>query len=117
MFKLRVLCGLLALVFLASGGLLGDDKKDSKDSPSTTKFKGFLPQNWGKLGLTDKQKQDVYKAQSEYREKIDSLKGQIKKLEEQQTADLLKVLTDDQKTRLKEILSGKAGDAPKTEKK
>lgn len=116
MFKLRLLCAVLAVTFLASSGLLGDDKKDSKDTPSTTKYKGFLPQNWGKLGLSEKQKQDVYKTQTEYREKIDSLKGQIKKLEEQEKADLFKVLTDEQKARLKDILTGKAGET-KTEKK
>ena len=115
MSSLRVMLGVLAIGLVTSGVLLGDDKKDANDTP--TKAKGQLPPNWGKLGLTDKQKQQVYKTQEEYRERIEKLKGELKKLQEQEKADLFKVLSEEQRTRLKEILAGKAGDAPKDDKK
>lgn len=115
MSRLRVLVGVLVIVLVASGGLLGQDKKDAKDTPA--KAKGQLPQNWGKLGLTDKQKQQVYKTQEEYRDRIEKLRVEIKKLQDQEKTEMFKVLTEEQKTRLKEILAGKAGDAPKDDKK
>lgn len=91
----------LALVLIASAGINGQEKKD-------TKVKGVLPANWGKLGLTDEQKQKVYKVQAEYADKIDDLEAKIKELKGKQRTEMEKVLSDEQKKRLKEILGGKA---------
>src|SRR5207249_5166517 len=98
------------VVVLAAGGtlLLG---QDTKDAPG--KVRGQLPPSWGKLGLTDKQKQTVYRIQSDYRKKIEPLDKKIQDLRKQERAELLKVLNDEQRTRLKEIISSKTGgDAP-----
>jgi len=108
------LIGVLAVALIAGGGLLGQDKKEAKDPP--TKFKGFLPPNWGKLGLTDSQKQAVYKTQTEYKQKIDSLKAQIAKLQEEERAEMLKVLTPEQKKRLAELLTGSIDPAKDSKK-
>jgi hypothetical protein len=103
MKQLRAVVGLAIVAgLLASGVLLGEQD-------TGTRFKGVLPPNWGKLGLSDKQKQDVYRIQTEFGEKIEALKVQIKQLEEQERAELVKVLTDEQKNRLKQILAEKAG--------
>lgn len=110
MIRLRAVIAVLAVALLLGGWLHGDDK-DSK-----AKVKGQLPQNWSKLGLTDKQKDAVYRTQADYREKIDSLDQQLKKLKDEERAELLKVLTTEQKDRLREILTGKAG-LDKEEKK
>ena len=117
MLKLRILFGLLVLALVLGGGLYGQDTKnsqdpkDSKDPP--TKAKGMLPTYWSKLGLTAKQKQDVYKKQAEYRGRIDALRLQAKELEDKERGELLKLLTDDQRKRLREILDEKAGITPK----
>ena len=71
------------------------------------KAKGTLPPNWNKLGLTDKQKQEVYTIQTEYRQKIEDLQRQIDKLRKEEQAALGKVLDDKQKARLREILTEK----------
>lgn len=49
---------LVSGVFLASSGSLGQEKKkkDDKTDPPP-KVKGMLPQYWGKLGLSNEQKQ------------------------------------------------------------
>lgn len=104
MMYARGLLGLAALVLVMGGSLLGQDKKDS------AKAKGTLPQNWSKLGLTDTQKQDIYKVQTEFRGKIEDLQAQVKKLQNDERTELQKILTDAQKARLKEILLEKAGD-------
>jgi len=104
MARLRLLVGTLILVVAAGGGLLlGQDSKDSG------KVRGQLPPNWGKLGLTDKQKQTVYRVQADYKKKIDPLEQKIQELRKQERSELLKVLNDDQRERLKEIISSKAG--------
>jgi Spy/CpxP family protein refolding chaperone len=101
--------GVVTLMLIASSGLYGVD--DKKDPP--TKVKGTLPANWAKLGLTDEQKQKVYRAQSEYREKIGVLEQQIKELKEKERSEMEKVLTDAQKARLKELANAKVPDSDK----
>ncbi len=114
MSSLRGVFLILAVALLAgcfaSSSLHGQDKKD--DTPS--KVKGVLPANWGKLGLTDEQKQKVYKVQADYNDKIGALEKQLKDLKATEKTEMEKVLTDAQKARLKEILSSKA---PATDKK
>jgi hypothetical protein len=94
----------LAVALLAGGWLQGQDKKDDP-----VKVKGVLPANWAKLGLSDKQKQDVYKVQGDYHDKIAALEKQVKDLKAQEKTEMEKVLTDAQKARLKEIILEKAG--------
>jgi Spy/CpxP family protein refolding chaperone len=105
----------LAVALLAGSMLQGQDKKD--DTPS--KVKGVLPANWGKLGLTDEQKQKIYKVQADYNDKIGTLEKQLKDLKATEKGEMEKVLTDAQKARLKEILQSKvpAGDKKTDEKK
>jgi hypothetical protein len=114
MLRPRALLGMLAIALLMGGWLHGEDTKDGKDDK---KIKGTLPANWGKLGLTDKQKQDVYKAQSEYKDKIADLEKQIKELKEAEKSAMEKVLTDEQKKRLKEIVNAKLPDTKDPDKK
>ena len=69
--------------------------------------KGVLPPNWKKIGLTDAQVQDIYKAQSKYNDEIDKLELKIKELKASRDKDMKAVLTPDQKKRLDDILTGK----------
>lgn len=109
MRRLSLLAALFVLALFTGGLLTGDDNKvvfqDKKEDP--VKYKGILPQNWKKLGLTDEQTQKVYKVQTEYGAKIDQLEAKIKALKAEEKADMYKVLTDAQKARLKEINEGK----------
>jgi Spy/CpxP family protein refolding chaperone len=99
---------LLGAMFVMSGGLIGQDaKKDGKKDDPPVKAKGVLPTNWGKLGLSDDQKQQIYKIQNKYDEEIDKLDAKIKELKAARTKDMKGVLTADQKKRLEEILLGK----------
>jgi len=110
MARFATLLTVLLVAFLIGGWSIGDDKKttdDKKDPPA--KLRGMLPANWGKLGLTDEQKQKVYKVQKDYGEKIDKLEAEIKKIDDEMKAERYKILTDAQKARLKEILSKEPG--------
>jgi Spy/CpxP family protein refolding chaperone len=111
----RIVIAAMIAALIALGGLaLAQDKKEGP------KLRGQLPPNWAKLGLTDVQKQQVYKVQSEYQTQIEALQAQIKDLQSKEKAELDKVLTADQKKRLREILDEKvpgAGGATKPEDK
>ncbi len=85
-------------------------KEDAKKEPTTkTKAKGQLPQNWGQLGLTDEQKQSVYRLQGKHNEEIDTLEAKIKEIKAKISEERMKILTAEQKKRLEEILKAKAG--------
>ena len=109
-----LLTGLLVL----SGGSIGQDAKpkedpkkdDKKKDDPAPKVKGQLPPNWGKLGLSDTQVQEIYKIQNKYGAEIDKLQAQIDDLKAKRTKDTKAVLTADQKKRLEEILTGKDKD-------
>jgi Spy/CpxP family protein refolding chaperone len=111
MSRCRLMFAVIVMALFLGGGSLGQDKKtdDKKDPP--TKLKGQLPPNWKKLGLTDAQVQQVYKIQADYDVKINALQEQIKKLKGEEKGELMKVLTEAQKARLKEITEGKGGES------
>ncbi len=88
----------LATVFLFGGLLIAQEPP---------KIKGTLPANYGKLGLSEEQKQKIYKLQADYDAKIADLDKQMKQLKAQEKVDLEKVLSPEQKQKLKDILSGK----------
>jgi Spy/CpxP family protein refolding chaperone len=103
MLRVRGLLGMLALLLMVSWLVAADNKTDTDKKEPDPKAKGTLRANWKKLGLTDDQVQKIYKVQSDYRTKIDILEQQIKDLRQQELADQVKVLTEAQKARLKEL--------------
>jgi len=106
-----VAAGLLAV---CSPWVAGDDPPKAKEPAA--KMRGQLPQNWGKLGLSEEQKQKVYTVQNEYKAKIDALRRQVTELQTQERKDMENVLTDAQKTRLRELAASKAPADTKKEK-
>ncbi|MFL5245397.1 MAG: hypothetical protein ACJ8FY_25150 [Gemmataceae bacterium] len=110
MYRLRVVMGVLAAA-LVVGTLSGDDKKDPP------KGKGTLPTYFKSLGLSDEQTAKVKLVHAEYKEKIDELEQKVKDLKAAERSQYEKILTADQKRRLREILEKKAfgGDSSKVE--
>ncbi len=62
-----------------------------------------LPNNFGKLELSDAQKDQIYAAQARYNGQIDVLEEQIKSLKEKRDAEIEKVLSLAQKQKLKTL--------------
>jgi hypothetical protein len=102
---IRTLTALALVVLVSSTCLLADDPPKKTEAPPP-KAKGFLPKNFKALGITDSQKDAIYKVQSQYGAKIDALKAQIRELQQQEAKEIYAVLTDAQKARLKEIRVG-----------
>src|SRR5688572_28519173 len=113
MFRASCLA-LFTCLLVLSGGLIGQDnkpkedaKKDEKKADPPGRVKGTLPANWGKLGLTDSQVQDIYKVRNKYNDEIDKLKAKIKDLESTRDKESKAVLSPAQKKRHDDILTGK----------
>jgi TolA-binding protein len=107
---LAVVAILFTGLFIANG-LQGQDKKDNKDKAPQVRV---LPPNWGGLGLSDEQKQKIYKVQDVYKPKVDDLRKKIEELEKQlselktkERAEREQILTEVQKKKLKAINEGK----------
>jgi hypothetical protein len=98
------LLALFTCLLVLSGGSIGQDKKEDKKSDPAPKVKGTLPANWGKLGLSDTQVQDIYKVRNKYNDEIAKLKAKITELETTRDKESKAILTPDQKKRLEEIL-------------
>jgi hypothetical protein len=122
--KLRVGVPVVLALLLAGGFLLGQDAKKAEEP--APKLRGTLPRNFKKLGLDEAQIRAIYKVQSTYSAKIDALAQQIRNLRAEEAGEIEKVLTDAQKSRLKELKLGettktadadKKPTAEKTEKK
>jgi TolA-binding protein len=90
------------LAILMMGSMLtwqatAQEKKPAKDA------RGPLPAHYGKLGLSDEQKDGMYQVHDEYKSQIDALSAQIKKLMVERDTKLQEKLTASQKTRLQEL--------------
>lgn len=106
----RALAGgamLATLLALSTGGAVSQDKKE-KAPPG--KITGQLPQGWKDLMLSAAQKEEVYKINADYKEKVDKLEEEIKKLKVEQTKKRLAVLTDEQRKKLREAVGGESPD-------
>jgi hypothetical protein len=110
-YHLRFFALMLAIVVLSGPGVFSQEKKDPKEP-----VKGMLPTYWKQLGLSKDQTQEVYTIQAKYKADIAKLKDQIEELEAKQRKDLEKVLTEAQRTKLREIIAEKAGLSPETKK-
>jgi hypothetical protein len=106
---MRVCLFSVVLALLCLGGpISGEEPKGRKPT---------LPSKWGKLGLSEEQRQKVRSIRTDYASRIDALRKQIAALEKEEKAELYKVLTDGQKTRLRELQTSEPAGASPTEEK
>jgi Spy/CpxP family protein refolding chaperone len=71
-----------------------------------------LPANWKKLELSQAQREKIYSIRASYRKQISDLQAQIRAIRKKEMAEMVAVLTKEQKAKLTEGLT----DAPKTKK-
>ena len=108
----RILVGvalLSALALLGSGDTHSQDKEKEKAGPDKKAAAG-LPKYWDQLGLTDAQRAEVVKLTRDKRDKVDKLREEIRKVDEEYARKRVAVLTDDQRKKLIDLV---AGEAPK----
>jgi hypothetical protein len=95
---LACLTVILGIVLLAGPGTSQEKKP-----------KGQLPQHWKKLDLSKEQIGKIYSIQGTYKTKIKGLKDQIAALEKQEKGEMFKVLNEEQKEKLRQIVLGESG--------
>jgi Spy/CpxP family protein refolding chaperone len=106
----RILAGLAlltALALLGAGDTRSQDKdKEKAKSGAEKKAAGPLPKYWDELGLTDAQRAEVVKLTREQKHKVDKLREEIKKLEEEYARKRVAVLSDEQRKKLIDLVAG-----------
>ena len=92
---------------LSVDSTIGQEKPAAKAAPATVakKAAGRLPAQYGKLGLSDAQRQKIYGLQADYGKQIDELEKQINSLKQKENSEIEAVLTPDQKSKLDELLA------------
>ena len=91
-------------------------KKESKTAKTsatakksvTKKSKGRVPPHYGKLNLSNDQRNKIYEIKAGYKTQLDSLKKQLAELTQKQKTECEGVLTASQKSTLDKILSDAA---------
>jgi Spy/CpxP family protein refolding chaperone len=78
-------------------------KPATKAAEPAKKVTNRLPSNYGKLGLTDAQRDKVYAIQEKYDSQLDALEDQVKALKAKRTSESEAVLTPEQKKILKDL--------------
>lgn len=79
------------------------ERTTSTAAAPAKKLTGRLPPGYGKLGVSDEQRQKIYAIQHRYEQQITELEKQIEALEARVDEESQAVLTTAQKARLKEV--------------
>jgi len=110
--------GLCTAVLLGVAGLQAHGQRDAagKDKSSVgvddssfiavqkkrKKPRGRLPNYYGKVGVSEEQREKIYAIQAMYRPKIEALEKQIAELKAKEDAEVEAVLTPEQKKKVEE---------------
>lgn len=90
-------------------GLAQEASKPGKANPAAKSDqadgkKGRLPAHYGKVGLTEIQKQKIYGIQGQYDEQLDALEKQMDALKAKRDQEVEAVLTEDQRKIVKSLV-------------
>lgn len=85
------------------------------EADAATESRGRLPYYFGKLGIGNEQREQLYEIDDEYTEQIEALEKQIKALEDERNRRMEALLTPGQKLRLKELREAAARRAAEKE--
>ncbi len=101
----RVMLNALILLLCSSISGWSQDaaKPTTKGAAVEKKTTNRLPANYGKLGLTDAQKDKVYAINDKYESQLDALEEQLKALRAKRGSETEAVLTSEQKKILKDL--------------
>ena len=115
----RVVLNALVLLLCCSitGWSQDAAKPTTKGAAAEKKTTNRLPANYGKLGLTDAQKDKVYTINDKYETQLDALEEQLKALKAKRGTEVEAVLTAEQKKILKDVMDDSKEKATKAKAK
>lgn len=99
-FHFNCLAALVLVMAMVPAAMPGESA-DGADHPAQ-KVRHRLPNYFGQIGLSDRQREKIYALQDEYNAQIAELQAKIEELERQRDAKIEGALTDAQKIRLRE---------------
>ncbi len=109
----RPMGGIVGLMVVVMATLLNDlPAQETKKQPPAIvnkedepgKLRGQLPKGWGKIGLSDEQKQAIYRIQNKYNAEIERLQAKINELKTARDKEMRDILTPEQRKRLEQYL-------------
>ena len=118
MFRARFLHTVVVALVLAFAGSSMWAQTGSKTTTvqkvAATKFRGRLPNNYGKVGLDARQKEAIYAIQEKYYNEKEELEARLAEIKVKESEEVLAVLTPQQQAALKSLQdktksAGKAG--------
>ena len=102
-----ILAALAGLAIGTQGAVdvtVAQEKGDSAKPASRRSYRR-LPNYYGQVGLSGTQKDEIYKIQTAAGEQIATLQTQIETLEKKRNDDVRAVLTDEQKSKVDELVA------------
>ena len=101
----RLWIGVAIMVTLAfvSPNVITAQNDGDEPAAVNKEYRGPLPPHFGKLGMSDAQKEKVYAIQDSYEDQIDKLRKQIEQIESKRDSEIATLLTPGQKLRLQEL--------------
>ena len=93
---------LLAVTFAWAAPPAGD--ADLPMKKASKKLHGRLPAYYGQV-VSERQREEIYRIQAEYDEKIDSLQNQLNLLKEERKGRIAAVLTEEQKKQMEKAVA------------
>ena len=113
----RILCAAacLSLLVIGTASVRSEPKAAPKKAQTAPKqptkagavrnANGRLPNHYGKLGLSDAQRTEVYAVQARYQGEIADLQTKLQSVRERRDTEIQSVLSEDQKKRLAELIA------------
>ena len=99
---------LVALSFLNQPPVsVADSDAKSATVPADATKRGRLPANYGKIGLSDDQRERIYALQSSYEARLAPLREELERLTQDRDSKIEETLTAGQRQRLKELKAAK----------
>jgi hypothetical protein len=100
MFRFSAFIGaaILGMAFLVGSGASQDAKKETKAKTS------YVPAGWKVLGLSKDQTAEFAKIHNSYKGKIKDLEDKILEAKTQEKQEMVKLLTEDQKDKLRKLV-------------
>lgn len=102
---------LMSGVGITASRLAAQETKPAEEAPKENARKpprGRVPNGFGKIGISEQQKEEIYEIQARYRDQVDALLVQLEELKSQEAEEIVNILTDDQKEALKKYRAGAA---------
>ena len=78
-------------------------QKMERQEPEAEKLTGRLPNYYGKVDVSDEQRQNIYRIQADYEVKIESLLDEIEQLRTDRDEKVAAVLTDEQRAAVERL--------------